>query len=354
LRGDRTTISFLSGGLDSRAIVAMLRNEGRRVCAVNFAPPESQDRLFAADAARALGADYHQIDVPLSAAGDFYRSEQLKEWIRSPAMVAAAPERPQCVWSGDGGSVGMGNVYMDDEAVGALERGDLAGGVRAFLRFNRLPGAANSALAREFRERSRNWHVEGVTEEIAALERKLDGRSLHLFLLLNDQRRHMARHFEAIDVNRLELLMPFFDGDFLEAIVRSPATPFMRHVLYHRWLESLSPAAVSVPWQTYPGHEPCPLPFDEGLRYQWGDYFGKTEDRRLSRNQARAALGRFFDPCFPRQLVARIHLASAIVLGLLGSGDLGHVVRVGDTFVRIWQQSHARKPPRFLSRSTLG
>jgi asparagine synthase (glutamine-hydrolysing) len=344
LRGDRVTLSFLSGGLDSRAIVATLRRNDVDVLTVNFAPPETKDRHFARLAADALGVSYHQLEVPLSAAGDVYRLTQLREWVASLPPGAPRPERPGCVWSGDGGSVGMGHVYLDDATVALFERGDLEAGIRSFLLYNRLPCASNSAMTPSLRARSRTWHIEGVREEIAALQRKHDGRALFLFLMLNDQRRHLAKHFENIDRNRIEFHLPFFDSDFLEAIVRAPIQPFLRHVLYHQWLVALSPAAATVPWQTYPNHEPCPVPSDDQLRYQWGDYFGKAEDRRLARKQGREALRRLLAGPFPSAHIRRTSYASAIALGLLGSNTRGHVVRVGDTFVRYWQQCQGAPP----------
>ena len=179
------------------------------------------------------------------------------------------------------------------------------------------------------------------------MDRPIDGRTPYLFLLFNDQRRHMAKHFEQIDLHRFEFLMPFYDADFLETVVRSPVEPFLLHAIYHRWLAGMSPAAVTVPWQTYPDHVPCPVSSDGALRYQWGDYFGKAEDRRLARNQGRVAASRFFHRTFPGHLIDRARYAIAILACLFGSSSYSHVVRVGDTFTRSWQQyraSAARRP----------
>ena len=347
LRDDKIALAFLSGGLDSRTIVAALRNRGVEVVTVNFAPPETQDRHFAELAARVLGARHHQLEVPMSVAADIYRQTQLSHWVKSLPESTPRPERPFCIWSGDGGSMGMGHIYLDVPTVAAFESGDLEGGIREFVRYNRLHGASNSAMTRTFRGRSRDWHIEGIREEIAAMDRPIDGRTPYLFLLFNDQRRHMAKHFEQIDLHRFEFLMPFYDADFLETVVRSPPQPFLLHAIYHKWLAGMSPASVTVPWQTYPDHVRCPVSSDGALRYQWGDYFGKAEDRRLARNQGRVAAGRFFSRAFPGHLIGRARYAAAILACLLGSSSYSHVVRVGDTFTRSWQQyraSASRRP----------
>lgn len=344
LRGDKVVHSFLSGGLDSRAIVAALRKNGVAVYTFNFAPASTQDRVFGALAAKALGTTHHQVDVPLSESTNFYRKEHLRHCMEVAAGSAPRPERPSCIWSGDGGSVGLGHVYLDPATVDAFDKGDLEAGIRSYLRYNRLRGASNSAMRREFRERTRDWHTDGVREQLFSLQRKPDGRALHLFLMLNDQRRHLTKHFENIDIERFEFLLPFFDADFLKTIIRGPIRPFLRHELYIKWLQALSPAAASVPWQAYPNHEPCPIPFEGELRYQWGDYYGKAEERRLFRRQSKEALRGLIRGPFPNHLINRYRLSAAILFSLLGSTSYGHIVRVGDTFTHYWQKSQCEYP----------
>lgn len=339
LRGDKAALAFLSGGLDSRAIVATLRRNDVKVSTVNFAPPETQDRVFANLTASVLGSNHHQLEVPLSAASDVYRQTELQRWVDGMPESETKPERPRCIWSGDGGSVAMGHVYLDHDTVDTFDKGDLEAGIHSFLRYNRLPGASNAAMTPEFRQRSSNWHVDGMRCEIEALAREADGRALRLFLMFNDQRRHMAKHFENIDVHRFEFQLPFFDSHFLEVILRAPVRPFLRHALYHKWLALLCPAAITVPWQAYPNHIACPIAFDGELRYQWGDYFGKAEDRRLARRQGRDALRELFSANFPSHLISRAGYAPAIATCLMGFTKFSHVVKVGSTFSKYWRQS---------------
>lgn len=342
LRGDRVALAFLSGGLDSRAILATLRSMGTRVLSVNFAPPGSQDRLFAGQAAAALGSTHHQLEVPLSSVVSAYRQEQLKAWVETLPEDLPHPDRPGCIWSGDGGSVGVGHVYLDRETVSHFDEGRFEDGIAAFLSYNRIGGAANSALADQFRDRCRHWHIDGVRDELARVPEARDSRAIYLFLLLNDQRRHLAKHFENIDQHRFEFHVPFFDSDFLQTIVDAPSAPFLGHRLYHKWLARMSPQAVSVPWQTYPNHEPCPIPIPHNLLYQWSDesYFGRGEERKVARALGREALRRLFSPGFPGHLVHRGRFAAGIATALLGSDAWGHVVRVGDTFLRCWSSSN--------------
>jgi hypothetical protein len=342
LRGDRLVLSFLSGGLDSRAIVSALQHERAEVLTVNFAPPDTQDRVFGALAARALGTAHHQIDAPLSASASVYRKEYLRQWLESETGPAVRPDRPSCVWSGDGGSTGLGHIYMNDRTVDAFERGDVDAGIRAFADYNRMAGASNSAMTEGFRRTTAAWHLEGIRDEIIALGRPPDGRSLHLFLMFNDQRRHLADHFENIDLDRFEFQLPFYDRRFLETVLASPVRPFLRHALYNRWIKALSPIAAAVPWQAYPNHEPCPVPFEGQLRYQWRDYWSAKEDRRIARNRAVGAAKNLLSPSFPGQCLSRSRMAAAVLLSMLGRTSVGHVVKVGATFAQLFDTASAR------------
>ncbi len=339
LHDDKITLSHLSGGLDSRAIVAALRKTSAEVITLNCAPAGTQDSVFGALAARAFGTVHHQVDVTGSKAIDSFRADHPHRWREAPEASMLKPDRPSCVWSGNGGSVGLGHVYLDPETVGIFERGELAEGIRSFLQYNRLKGVSNSAMSPGFRKRTRDWHIDGVREQLLLLERRLDGRALHLFLMLNDQRRHLAGHFEDVDVDRFEFKMPFYDANFLETIVRAPVRPFLRHEFYIKWLKALNPLAVTVPWQVYPNHEPCPVPYEGELRYQWSNYYAETKERQLFRRQRNRALGGLFSRPFPHHLISRHRFAAAILTSLLGSTSFGHLIRVGDTFVRFWQQS---------------
>ncbi|HEX6006225.1 MAG TPA: asparagine synthase-related protein [Burkholderiales bacterium] len=343
LRDDRVVLSFLSGGLDSRATVAALRRRGTQVFTVNFAPADTQDRVYAELAAETLGTVHHQLNVLASRTVNANRQEHLRGWVDSLSQRGTPPDRPGCIWSGDGGSVGLGHIYMDDATVRLLDHGDLDAAMASFLRFNQLAGAHNGVMTRSFRATTRDWHVEAVRAEFLALDRRLDGRSLFLFLLMNDQRRHLAGHFENIDSHRFEFQLPFFDAEVLETVVRAPVTAFLRHRLYYRWLEALSPAAVSIPWQVYPNHEPCPIPDPRALGYQWRKhYFGLAEERRLARAQGREGLALLTRRHFPSHLLSRSRFAAAVAFSLSGSNRLAHLTRVGATFARAWQRARMR------------
>src|SRR5439155_596785 len=191
-RGDRTTTAFLSGGLDSRCVVAALRAQGAEVHAFNFALPGTQDRILGAACAAALGARHHQGTMRPDVELRF--SALLADALSTPEhCLAPPPEHPRVVWSGEGGSVGVGYVYLTRGMVDQLRAGDPDGAIAAFLERQKaavlrklLRPAVADAVAYIPRR--------GIREEIDDLRCADPGRSLHLCLPLNDQRRHLAGH----------------------------------------------------------------------------------------------------------------------------------------------------------------
>lgn len=93
---------------------------------------------------------------------------------------------------------------------------------------------------------------------------------MFLFLLTNDQRKHLYDVYEDLDLHRLEYQLPFFDGDLLEFICGIPVDYRNNHRFYTDWFSVFPETTRMVPWQTYPDHVECPLPIPENLSYQWG------------------------------------------------------------------------------------
>lgn len=136
LRRQKVVAAFLSGGLDSRAIVAALKDLGAEVFTANFAPPGSQDQVFGKLAADKLGVHYSPLPKSLLVEGDSYSKASVEQWLNSAEYLGNSPERPRIVWSGDGGSVGLGHVYLNQDIVAATRTGDLQGATVKFMSYN--------------------------------------------------------------------------------------------------------------------------------------------------------------------------------------------------------------------------
>jgi asparagine synthetase B (glutamine-hydrolysing) len=328
-RGDTTTFAFLSGGLDSRVVVGALRARGLRVHTFNFSPAGSQDQIFGAEFARCIGTSHEEHPRVVDDGGPDWSQMLADAWAASDGRADEPAQRPLLAWSGDGGSVGLGHVHMSAEIVAHMRAGRAAEATDAYLRqegavtprrFFKAEAAA--ALSDTLRR--------GILEELEDIHCEDGGRAFHLFLMLNDQRRHLFAHFEEIDRHRLELQLPFYDSDFLSLVLSVPVEECLGHRFYTKFLSHFPPAVTSVPWQTYPGHDPCPLPAPPGLGYQWD---GSAPARR---HLEVAADG------FPDAIFSLSRLRLAALAHRLGLRDYDYLIDAVRTYQRYWTRCGGR------------
>jgi asparagine synthase (glutamine-hydrolysing) len=262
------TFAFLSGGMDSRAIVATLIECGHQVTALNFSPDDSQDQRYAVRFSECVGSSCKLFCYPRNSDPNFsllaYREKE-----RLQACNELYVERPDLMWSGDGGSVGLGHVYMDEHMIEIFEKEGIENAIEYFTKFHGhyLP---ERVLSEKWRKKLPAMIFQDVLNEVSRYPCHDSGRQIYIFLLLNDQRRHLHKHFESIDEHGIEFLTPFFDSVFLRSVVATPVRWGVLHRLYAQWFAHLPPFAQITPWQTYPGHVECPVQDYEKLSYQWG------------------------------------------------------------------------------------
>jgi hypothetical protein len=82
---------------------------------VGMGAEQSADRILSVEAAKALGCRLH---AELDFEGHGVQESTARAYRRLTEVSASAhPERPRMVWSGDGGSVTLGHVYLTDALV---------------------------------------------------------------------------------------------------------------------------------------------------------------------------------------------------------------------------------------------
>ncbi|HYW72427.1 MAG TPA: asparagine synthase-related protein [Pyrinomonadaceae bacterium] len=326
---NRSTSAFLSGGLDSRLVVASLRERETKVHTVNFALPGTQDQFLGDEFARRVGS-IHQ-SIPRQAGDSVPDYSQLMCGVIEKTDIDC--ERPRLVWSGEGGSVMLGLVHVTGAMIQAMRQNRIAAVVDEFVQTE-----ATQVPTKLFRSHVLDNAMEivrqGISEELSGFHADDPGRNVCLFLLANDQSQKLNSHFENIDLHRLEFQLPFFDGALLRTIFETRVDWLLQHKFYNQLLPRFGEIVTRVPWQAYPGHEACSLPIPEALAYQWNDdYQTREHAAKRKRMVARASqLLRGVD--FPTRILDRRKLRLASWIHATGWRDYQYAIEAAETYSR--------------------
>ncbi|CAN5342839.1 N/A [soil metagenome] len=335
LGSDTSTIAYLSGGLDSRCVVAALCDQGAHAHTFNFARPNTQDLIFGRRFADMVNVTHTELPKEAGNRRPDYSTVMVKALAASAGMIAHPPERPSVAWSGEGGSVVMGHVHLSRKIVEQMRAGDRRAAIDEFIRreFAFIPSKVlNSDAVNDIAA----IIPEGINEELGKMTASDPARSFYLFLILNDQRRKLASHFENIDQHRLELQIPFFDSSFVELIVSMPVDMCLEHRAYTRWLNRFPAAVTAVPWQSYPGHEPCPLPVPDGLEYQWERGYQVAELKAQKQEVVRQANQIISAKNFAGGILNRNAIRLATLAHKTGWRDYGYIIETVSVYQNYW------------------
>jgi len=334
LKNDDAAWSFLSGGMDSRAIVSLLRSLNVDVHTISASISGSQDEEFAQQFG--LKASCKMVKKDIQYFSDqgfrldlaFLTSEVVSH---SPANI----QHPNVIWSGDGGSVSVGTVYMDDIILEMLKANQRDKSIAYYLSKN-----GNGVPLKLLRKKNRNNLIDiltlGINEELSRLDGSDEAAKFHLFLMLNDQRRHLADFFEEEDMHGLEYQLPFFDAIFLEQIFSLPIEYRLNHRFYTEWFSIFPDIVREVPWQTYPGHVLCPVQHNYAkLKYQWS----KTQplyEKTYWSNRVLPAFYGLKNLIYRSQgwnIISRFSLTLAAIAHILGIGNYNYLLKAANIYV---------------------
>ncbi len=268
LGDEKNAVAFLSGGLDSRSITALLKENVNELYTFNFATEKSQDGILAKLYSEDLGSKHYEVKKKELSFPNFSQliAEASTDILNE--CVVNKPKYPKMVWSGDGGSVGTGFVYLNNKMISLLDERKVKDAVDHFLAVNNI-GIPVRFFSKNYKNRMRTLLRESVCNEVLSIKHLEPNKRLYFFLMFNDQRRHLHTHFETIGMHKMELLLPFFDSKFLEEMFMLPVKECLYHKFYMKWFDKFPECVKRSPWQTYPGHEKCPLGLPDGLSYQW-------------------------------------------------------------------------------------
>ena len=307
--------SFLSGGLDTRATVAALVALGKTVDTLTYELPGSKDALFSRRLAAHLGTRHNARPFDITKAHREHLASSLGQISYPPG---AEVRFPSLIFSGDGGFV-VGFQAVTDRIIEAMRRGDL--GAVAHYRARHWP--PRRIFGSKVREVVANVVGEGIRAELMRARTRDPAWDFHAYVMDNNQRRHVHYLYESLDVDRIELLLPFFDGRLVELISSGKFEWFMYHRFSVDWLERFPGAVTSIPWQSYHGHVPCPLP--EAQQGRNFDTLSARERFTRSGPRFRRCRASVLGASFPAKVLRRTPMMAAVFLHGLRIGNYGHL-----------------------------
>lgn len=324
--GDRTSEassqrSFLSGGLDARAVVMMLCTNNVSVETITFDKNGYPDGQVASEFAQAIGVNHHSYEFDIGIDQRELVANVFNLWPPKNCNEG------RMIFTGEGGSVGLGCVHFTNTICNELRAHDFEAVANTIV--TSTPLVRRIFLPKVYEE-IKKYPYEGVLTELQKCATEDPLLSFYLYLLRNDQRRHLHFLFEDIDCYRCEFLTPFYDPRLLEFIASCPLDWFLFHRFYHDWLSRFPKVMSSVPWQTYPGHESCPLALSGGN--QWN--LPRSKKLSLGVPIAKSALKDLYLGHFPQNLLRRWPIAICAMLQIFRLADKGGTLRTARAFAR--------------------
>jgi hypothetical protein len=315
---DSNFFALLSGGLDSRCVVSVLNDIGKNAITFNFSLAGEKDEHYAKKYADWLGIQYYPEHRPVTNWNLWDLISQKLSTIDRDSLKQV--KYPRLIFGGDGGSVGMGHVYLTGSLLKEYRDGGREAAMDSFLSRRTLP---DRIFRRKVREIIRSVPREGLVKELKELDGVVPGRDFYLFLLRNDQRRHLHGLWESIDLARVEFLEPFYDTRLLSVVASAPIETFIGHRFYYDWLDLFPADIKSVPWQAYPGHEPCPIATDDESVSQWDNY--PKVERMVKDESYRKIWNALSSKKFPYHLSNRFLIYAAIAAYKISKRDVTYI-----------------------------
>lgn len=273
-------IAALSGGLDTRVVIAGLCAANRPPTCLTFTWCNSLDGAIAQQFATYAGLRQHMFEVPRPLDEPFL--------IKSGKALAGADfqdvtHKAIRLWTGYGGSVGAGYVHSNPSIVALARAGNLEGAARALLKGKDVGIAPFLFGAARAQTLDAQLHAE-VAAALAAQHPDDLGRRLQLYLLETQEPEQLRPMYENADKLGFDVAAPFYDPALLAKWLAVPLDAALLHQAYVKWMQQL-PLVTAVPWQAYPGHMPSSLPLPAQAD-QWNDTDDAYQRQQSSNDMA--------------------------------------------------------------------
>ncbi|WP_300338437.1 asparagine synthase-related protein [Accumulibacter sp.] len=322
----RSTTSMLTGGLDSRVIVTLLRERGIDVRSINFSIAGSQDQTFARQFAELSGTQHEERPSPPGTSYPDMSALLVKHLRSGDENHLKNPGR--LVWHGFDGSFTLGYVHVLPQIVSLLRDNRTRDAAESYLRHKRIvwPRSTKAHYAARFGALAKEAIESGFSDS----HFPDPGRRFYHFHFSQEARALMRGHFEDIDLSRIEYLTPFYDMKLIEFMHSVPIEYAFNHDFYMKVVSNYPESMLSLPWQTYPGHQPCPLPIPRELegRTQWekGRVGAAARFRSKLSNQRGWEILTAGE--FPHEIISRLQFSFAYLVQFLLSKDYTYATKM--------------------------
>jgi asparagine synthase (glutamine-hydrolysing) len=329
---DRSSVAFLTGGMDTRLVVCELLRRGVQLHTLNGAFPGQQDQVYARLFAEAVGARHQEMPGLIVDAA--YPDRMARQWLASDERAMFPPDRPCLIWTGVGGSLGIGGVSLDAETFSLLRSGRVSRAIEHIVAHEGY-GLPKRILRPETRRQFANVIEDTLMSAFQKYSVDDPARLPWLFTILNEYRYAYAANVEDIDLHQCESLVPLCDADLLSVLATVPVDFLPNHAFYMRLVARTDPRFYVAPWQTYPGHAECPVPGPAGIPSQWDENQLAARDLNTGAGLMRRLLRQLVSRQFPGGVLGRGRLLSALGLALFRLRDTRHALRFAEKLHRL-------------------
>lgn len=342
-RGSKEARILLSGGLDSRVVASCLLDDGMSVDACTLGPEGSADLAFAKLYARAAGLDLRENPIPRDATFN----------LSFFARDAFSPDRaPLLLWNGFDGSFQLGHTFYYDPFIPAQRDRRIDEVTALFAQKKQYGWAASRRILREPLASAVETSLPTMLRRFFTTEVPPDpARTIYVYQAEIGNPPIIQHEHQDLDLHRVEYLMPLADFALIEHIMGIDPQLCQRHRFYYRLLDQLPASIKTVPWQSYPTQDPCPVPGPTFPETQWEHTPGM---RAAASRRARSNVANVLRGGLPSDVFRRLNTLIVCLLQSIHTCDynyhLDRIVQLQD----LLRMTEPDPPPRGGVRHRFG
>jgi len=283
---------FLSGGLDSRVVLAAIdKSERHRVTALTFGVPGCDEIKVAQMVAKKAGIDHLVIDLdPDELVAYAEKVVDLSDGMDAinvafiPYAIARAGEQVDVSFKGLALDLTLGGSFLDQSILKAESDGEL---VKIWC--EKMAFFSPTMMARlfvpDYHNKIKKMPLNSLAEALQNVMAEHPADKSDYFFLRNHVRRFTILG-SVIGRNKAEEAMPTFDNEFIEVMSKIPPELRFNYHIYRKFLMKLAPELAAIPYQRTMVRADAPLvAWRLGGVYQYGKERIKKEIWRLTRGK---------------------------------------------------------------------